>query len=117
MEEEAPNIMDIYNLNLSSSDAESTASDCDSDNGRSDVIVEAMHNVESQKQSETPLKFRSQDDLMGYVKDMVIQVVEFSSGGCKIGKVFRPKINIPKGPFIYYVITCRGGGGSENANF
>ena len=22
-----------------------------------------------------------------------------------------------KGPFIYYVITCRGGGGSENANF
>ena len=21
------------------------------------------------------------------------------------------------GPFIYYVITCRGGGGSENANF
>ena len=22
-----------------------------------------------------------------------------------------------KGPFIYYVITCRRGGGSENANF
>ena len=22
-----------------------------------------------------------------------------------------------KVPFIYYVITCRGGGGSENANF
>ena len=65
MEEEAPNIMDIYNLNLSSSDAESTASDCDSDNGISNVIVEATYNVKSQKQSET-LKFKSQDDLMGY---------------------------------------------------
>ena len=66
MEEEAPNIMDIYNLNLSSSDAESTASDCDSDNGMSNVIVEATYNVKSQKQSETLLKFKSQDDLMGY---------------------------------------------------
>ena len=82
--------MDLYNLSLSSSDAESTASDCDSDNGRSDVIVEAIHNVGSQKQSVTLLKIRSQDDLMGCVKDMVIQVVEFSSGGYKIGKVFLP---------------------------
>ena len=88
MEEEAPNIMDIYNLNLSSSDAESTASDCDSDNGISNVIVEATYNVKSQKQSETLLKFKSQDELMGYIKDMVIQVVEFSSGRYKIGKIF-----------------------------
>ena len=79
MEEEAPNIMDIYNLDLSSSDAESTASDCDSDNGISNVIVEATYNVKSQRQSETLLKFK-QDNLMGH-KDMVIQVVEFLSGG------------------------------------
>ena len=25
--------------------------------------------------------------------------------------------HFPKGPFIYYVISCRGGGGSENSNF
>ena len=25
--------------------------------------------------------------------------------------------NFARGPFIYYVSTCRGGGGSENANF
>ena len=68
MEEEAPNIMDLYNLNLSSSDAENTASDCDSDNGRSNVIVEAIYNVKRQKQSETLLKFKSHDDLMGCVK-------------------------------------------------
>ena len=72
--------MDIYNLNLSSSDDEPTASDCESDNGRSNVIVETIYNhVESQKQSETLLKFK-QDNLMGH-KDMVIQVVEFLSGG------------------------------------
>ena len=58
--------MDIYNLNLSSSDGETTASDCDSDNGISNVIVEATYNVKSQRQSETLLKFKSQDDLMGY---------------------------------------------------
>jgi hypothetical protein len=66
LEEKVPNIMDIYNLDLSNSDAESTDSDCDSDNGMSNVIVEATYNVKSQKQSETLPKFKSQDDLMGY---------------------------------------------------
>ena len=99
MEEEAPHIMDIYNLDLSSSDAESTASDCDSDNGMSNVIVEAIHNVKSQKQSETLLKCKSQDDLMGCIKDMVIQVVEFSSKGVQNWKDFYLKINIPKGNY------------------
>ena len=70
--------MDIYNLDLSSSDDEPTASDCDSDNGRSNVILETMYNVKSQEQSETLLKLKSQDDLIGYSK---VQVVEFSSGG------------------------------------
>ena len=73
--------MDIYNLDLSDSDDETTASDCESDYGISNVIVEATYNVKSQKQSETLLKFKSQDDLMGYENEMVIQVVEFLSRG------------------------------------
>ena len=71
--------MDIYNLDLSDSDDETTASDCESDYGISNVIVEATYNVKSQRQSKTLLKCKSQDDLMGCIKDMVIQVVEFSS--------------------------------------
>ena len=30
---------------------------------------------------------------------------------------FETSSMLPQGPFIYYVITCRGGGGSENTNF
>ena len=75
--------MDIYNLNLSSSDGETTASDCDSDNGISNVIVEDIYNVKSQKQPETLLRFKTQDDLKGSIENMVIQVVKFSRGDKK----------------------------------
>ena len=30
--------------------------------------------------------------------------------------LFKTCVIVAKGPVIYYVITCRGGGGSENAN-
>ena len=99
MEEEAPNIMDIYNLNLSSSDAEPTASDCDSDNGMSNVIVEAIYNVKSQKQSETLIKFKSQDDLMGYIKET--NTPNENSNLSKSMKEETPVKSIP-GKFIAY---------------
>ena len=39
------------------------------------------------------------------------------SKSCQKGKILTFKVNFLWGPFIYYVITCRGGGGSENSKY
>ena len=42
----------------------------------------------------------------------VLKISQFHRNNLKL-KYFE----VSKGPFIYYVSTCRGEGGSENANF